>query len=442
MKPALLIAAAFLWQAGVLDAPGPAADPAHLRWQRAILLPTAAAGQACASLDAPVYAHSANAAANDLRLFANTGSPTALEVPFILNESEPQPVDSETASVRNLGARGGNIVFDLEMPHRAYSEVDLQLNAQNFLATATISGSDGRGGPATSLGSFTVFDLTQQRLGRSTALPLVESNFAELHITLQMNTLDGHALASPNPAIVTGASVPPSRQAQTLYATVARTTRIATDGHRSVARFDVPAHVPVERVAFEVAPSFAGNFLREVAISAATHGAGVEPTAPEIINGEISRVTRAASLPEVPALHHEALAVDATLGSTLNNAATITVAVDNGDDPALPIAAVDLQMRRRAICFDATPGYAYTLRYGDAALHAPVYDYARLFQPAVKPVAATLGPEQENPAFTPRADQRPYTERHPELMWIALLVVVLALGVTALQSVKRQGRKS
>ncbi len=98
-------------------------------------------------------------------------------------------------------------------------------------------------------------------------------------------------------------------------------------------------------------------------------------------------------------------------------------------------------MRRRTLCFDAAPSTTYTLLYGDAALHPPVYDYARLFQPSATPALATLGPEQFNPRFIARADERPYTERHPEFLWIGLIAIVAGLGATAVQTIKRQGRE-
>jgi len=85
-------------------------------------------------------------------------------------------------------------------------------------------------------------------------------------------------------------------------------------------------------------------------------------------------------------------------------------------------------------------GASYLLRYGDAALRAPLYDYARLYQPQTKVIAAQLGPELPNADYHPRPDERPFTERHPELMWVALILVVAVLGGTALHSVK--GKKA
>jgi hypothetical protein len=66
-----------------------------------------------------------------------------------------------------------------------------------------------------------------------------------------------------------------------------------------------------------------------------------------------------------------------------------------------------------------------------------VYDYATLFAVQADASAATAGPEQANAAYEPRPDERPFTERHPALLWAALVAVIALLGGIALRSVKR-----
>ena len=110
--------------------------------------------------------------------------------------------------------------------------------------------------------------------------------------------------------------------------------------------------------------------------------------------------------------------------------------IDNGDDAPLSLERVRLQMRERKLCFEAAPNVRYALFYGDSALTAPHYDYATLFTPQADASQAALGPEQANPTYQPRPDERPFTEKHPALLWAALIVVVALLGVLALRSVK------
>ncbi len=444
MRLVVVFAATLLWQAGDFNAShrdaGPAADPQHMRYERDLNLPADSLGVACTVLDADTFAHSASRSVDDLRVFRVTGSTLPEETPFALSESAAQPDEVARATVQNLGQRGGDLVFDLAMPQRVYSEVDLQLAAKDFVATAKVSGSDGRGGPITSLGSFALFDLTQQKLSRSTALPLQESTFPVLHIELHLTTPAGDTFAGLSPSIVEGATVPASREAQTVYTVVASTNSVQQENTETLAKINVPAHVPIERVSFILDPAFNREFLRTVSIESGKGGRE------ESIDGEIWRVTRPSAGAE-PAIHDAKLSVDAVMASNLRGPATITVAVKNGNDLPLPIRAVQLEMRQRTVCFEANPASAYTLHYGDVALRAPVYDikasgdFARLYAGEAKPIAATLGPERVNANFKERADNRPYSERHPEFLWIGLLIVVAALGATALHSVKQQGRK-
>jgi hypothetical protein len=100
------------------------------------------------------------------------------------------------------------------------------------------------------------------------------------------------------------------------------------------------------------------------------------------------------------------------------------------------MAPVRLEMLEHNLCFDATAGNAYAIYFGDAALAAPVYDYATLFVLEKNPVAAQLGTESANPAYQPRPDMRPFTEKHPALLWTALILVIALLGVVAFRSFK------
>ena len=465
MKGAALLAI-LLWQAAAANEP-PVAQPGAMRYERAIHLAgderQGGAGQACAVLDAAIFAHAAPSL-TDLRIFpaqeAAAGA-AVHEVPYAITLSEAASEETEAARVLNLGldpgARGTQIMFDLEMPVRAYTDVTLNLDpaVHDFIATATVSGSDalgGRGG-ATALGTFTLFDLASQRLSRDTTIPLEESAFKFLHVALSVAPAPGSAAARFVPAMVRGAQVPPSREAQSLYTMVAETASIATVGRESVATFAVPARVPVERVSFVLAPGFAGNFSREVKVSALTEpdksdDDGRTPL-PEVVTGSILRVHASEAGREIST---EQLGVPAILGANLQRAAKVEVAIENGDDQPLPIAAVRLEMRQRKICFEASAGgfdatrgsgagSGLALYYGDAELDAPEYDYARLFVASRAALAAELGAERLNPNYrAPAAPLRPFAERHPELLWIALIAAICALGVVALKAARNVGQ--
>jgi hypothetical protein len=423
-----------------------APEPQHFRYQRTIQLPAGTQGRVCAPLDPAVYQHST--ALTDLRLYT-----AGAELPYALMTSQAD-ARSESAQVlnagqvRNANQRGPAIAFDLAMPARPYSTVDLQLSGRDFLATAKVTGLHHPGSCCTSgtqlgtqLGTFTLFDLTTQRLGRSTTIALGESTFPYLHIELEARPAPGRSTFQATPGMVLGASIPPSREAQTLYTPVAQTTSILQQPRQSVATFQLPAHVPIERVSFALDPASTTSFSRTVRLKAVVAAPpNAPPILPEELAGEISRIHLTEKGQDI---REQNLSIPAILGSNVRDPATLTITVENGDDQPIPLHAIRLEMRQRLLCFDApstpaAPSAPITMLYGDPALAAPVYDYARLFRPADHAEAATLGPEQPNAHFAPRHQSRTFTDRHPELLSVALFAVVCALGLVAFRSTKRR----
>jgi len=428
VKSAILLSL-LLWQVAVSPEP---TNPHYLRYQRTITIP-ASAGQSCAVIDPALFPH-ASPSLKDLRLFqGNRG------IPYAITLSEPQQLDSDPATIRNLGLRGCNIVFDLEMPNRPYTELMLDLAGHDFIATATVSGTrDSNYANQTSLGEFTLFDLTTQHLSRSTTIHLQETNLLYLHIELAVSPAAGTRALDTSPQalqkMVQAVTVPPSREAQSLYTTAAQATTVTQRGRQSIATFTLPERIPIERISFALAPGFKANFSRDVSIT--DHPTATPNPADalsEALAGTILRVHLTQAGREI---RQEQLSVPATLGSNMQSAAAVEVAVNNGDDTPLPITAVRLEMRQRKICFDAPAADPLTLFYGDPALTAPQYDYTRLFTLSTQFRAAQLGPEQFNPAYRDRPDARPLTDRHPHLLWIALLIVICILAVIAIRSSK------
>jgi hypothetical protein len=418
-----LLVALLLWQATPTEPV--TADPQYFRYQRVITVADGAA-QSCAVIDPQIFPRAA-ASLKDLRLYAS-----GHEVPYAITLSEPQQVDSESAQIRNLGLRGRKIVFDLEMPNRPYTEIVLDLAGRDFLATATVSGTrDPNYSGQTRLGEFTLFDLTSEHLSRNMTIHLQETSLPYLHIELAVTAAAGARSFVAKPEMVRGVTVPPSRESQSLYTTAATTTNVVQRGRQSIATFALSQRIPVERVSFDLAPGYKANFSRDVRVNDRPDGA--KEAASESIAGTIMRVHLTQAGREI---RQEQLSVPAILGSNMQSGATVEVAVENGDDSPLPIKAVRLEMRERKICFDDSAGQSLKLFYGDSALTAPQYDYARLFAPSEAMQEAQLGPEELNPGFHERPDARPLTDRHPHLLWIVLLVVVGILGVVAIRSSK------
>jgi hypothetical protein len=402
----------------------PTASPQYFQYHRNVTT-AASSGEACAVINPGIFPHAAPSL-KDLRLYRDEH-----EVPYAITLSEPDQPDSESARVFNLGTQGSAIVFDLEMPRRPYTDVALDLAGKDFLATATVSGIDSASGTRTRLGEFTLFDLSSQHLSRNTTLRLQESSFRFLHIVVTVSAAPGATRFTATPQMVLGATVPPSREAQTLFTTALTINDIQQRGRQTVGTVSLPARLPVERVSFVLAPSYTRNFSRNVRITAQAAGESI----PETASGTILHVHLTEAGREI---QQQQLSVPAVLGANLQNSAKLEVAVDNGDDAPLPITAIVLEMRQRRVCFDATanPGSGLELFYGDPALMAPQYDFARLFSASASTGQAQLGPEQKNDAYRTRPDIRSMSERHPGLLWIVLLVVICILAVVALRSSK------
>jgi hypothetical protein len=340
-----------------------------------------------------------------------------------------------TYPLLNAGVREGYTVFDASLevngdssePH--YSDIQLNVAAQNFIATVTVSGSHAKSGkPETKLGDFTIFDLTRQRLGRSTVLHLPESNFPFLHFRIA---------GQLRPEEITGVSVGRVPGAPPRYQTTVEASKTTQKDHATIVTFDVPANVPVDRVVFAPGATPAA-FSRDVTISAE----GVQPKRANDQQGPSYAITASGYLLRIhqaaqgKRIDEEKLTADAPR-ELFDTPSRWTVTIANGDDPPVSLQSVRLEMRERALCFDAAANAAYTLRYGDSALDAPQYDYTRLFSPQASPLQAAAGQEQPNANWQPRPDERPFTEKHPILLWAALIGVILLLAGIAFRSGKQ-----
>ena len=402
----------------------------YFRYERTMTAPTAtgskaATRQACAVLDGGLYAHAAPGLA-DVRLYRTDAG--MQETPYVIEEEIPAEAQPREVAPLNLGHKGAHTTFEVAMPEGRYSDVELDIAAKDFIASVAVTGApDETGREGTEFGLFTIFDLTGQKLGRSTVLHLPESDLKYLYFRI-----DGPVKPEDVHGVVVGRVA--TKQP---FVTVADTNQVTQKDKETVAAFHVAAHVPVERVEFVVGAEPV-NFSRSVTVRAQGMPGGTlrkdeEPPAPVEMQGNLLRLH---TVRDGRHIDEEDLVVDAPAGGFGPDGSEWTVTIDNGDDAPLPIEAVRLEMAERKLCFDAAAGGAYALFYGDRTLAAPRYDYAKLFAPEKDAAVAVLGSEQENPAYQARPDARPFTERHGWLLWVALILVVLVLGGVALRTAK------
>jgi hypothetical protein len=394
----------------------------YFRYQRPIQNTPQQAVQTCVVLDPAIFAHAAPQL-TDLRLYQGDA-----ETPYVIHRDAPVEAADRPIALLNLGRRDGQIVFDAAMPEGTYSDLQLPVTARDFIATVTVYGSQSSAErPQTKLGIYTIFDFTRQRLGRSTVLHLPPSNFPYLHLSIT---------GPLRPDEVAGLSIARLPGSLPQYQTVTESSLVQQKGRTSIIEFTVPAHVPIDRVSFTPAATPA-QFSRDVTVSVAPASPPSsddrEPPQPVTSYGNLLRVHSNQSGHRIDEEH---LAVDAPPESSAAPSKW-TITINNGDDAPLNLQSVRLQMIERKLCFQADGNASYMLFYGDPALSAPQYDYARLFTLQANAAVAAAGPEQLNPNYQPRPDQRPFTERHPILLWFALIAVIASLGFIGVRSARQ-----
>jgi hypothetical protein len=104
----------------------------------------------------------------------------------------------------------------------------------------------------------------------------------------------------------------------------------------------------------------------------------------------------------------------------------LRLTIQNLDDHALSVTAARLFAVKRTIVFEAAPGRAYVLDYGNPSAAAPRYDVARAltYLGGERLPEATLGGAERVPA--PAASM--WLASQPIAMWASMAMAVLALG--------------
>lgn len=346
----------------------------------------------------------------DLRLYDG-----ASPVQYALSEQRAGISSEEIdAKILNLGSVSGHTEFDLdtqELPE--YDRIRLRLDAHDFVATASVSGGSQPGkANEVQLPPSTLYDFSKEQLGNNFQLKLPTSSFRYLHIKLAPGIRPGQ---------VKGAAIFNLHEQKASWTKVGSCDEPQQQQHLTVIRCSDPPRVPLSRITFHVAPQNL-NFRRTVTVEG-TQGW-------QLASGEITRVrvNRGGTL-----VTNEEMSVNVS-----GSSGQLTIFVDNGDNPPLTISSVQPLSVERRIYFDPEGKAILKLYYGDPQLPAPVYDYARFFHVEAMPAQAQLGPGVQNNEYTGRPDQRPWSERHPGVLWAAMVVAVIALMALALRGLRKQ----
>ncbi len=346
---------------------------------------------------------------SDIRMYA-----AEKEIPYQFT-IESGGVETEQKQFRVLqpASLGGKTQFLLDMSGvPEYDRISLKLATKNFVAHARVEGQDDlHGNHWALLGTTTLYDLTDEKLGENTTLQIPLSAFKYLRVTVD---------SSIKPADVQSGTAGVTRAEKAVWREVGSVAKQEQQGKDTVLNLSIPANTPVDRLTLQIDHS-QGNFRREIDIRG--------PQDQSFGSGEISRIHMQRNGQKVD--------VEQTSLDLCENCQNILKAViHNGDDTPLRITSAHLLQIERRIYFDSDAGLQPWIYYGDEKLGRPEYDYAKLFQKEKTAVPIALGPEELNAAYTGRPDSRPWSERHPAILWIAIIAAVLILGAVAVRSLK------
>jgi len=378
----------------------------HSKYQRPVRV--ASAGQNYVAVDAALW-NRARSDLGDLRLFSGD-----TEIPYIVVVQRGSfEQERKELTVLQQATVNGKTQFLIDMSGVAeYDHVQLKLATRNFVAHAVVEGQDDPHGSVwAGLGDSILYDLSRENLGSNTMLRLPRATYKYLRVSI-----DGPVA----PRDVLGAVSEMAEESPAVWRDVSGSSTQIQSEKDTVFTFSTSDRVPVDRVTFAVDPS-QPNFRRDVEIR--------DEKDRWIGSGEIERIHMVRAGQKIDS---EQLSVSFSgIGHS-----QVKVIVRNGDDRPLKFTGSRFQQLERRIYFDAPRESELILYYGDEKLGPPVYDYAKLFQQNKSATAAQLGAESPNTAYTERPDERPWSERHPVVLWIAIIAAVLGLSAVALRSVR------
>jgi uncharacterized protein DUF3999 len=379
----------------------------YFKYQRQIGA-ASASGQHYAVVDETVWPH-ALPNLDDLRLYA-----AGKEIPYARRTMwGSRETEQKTVRLLQPGTLGGKTQFLLDMSGVSeYDRITLTLKTKNYVAHARVEGQDDSHGTQwTNLGTTTLFDLSDEKLGHNSMLQIPASTYKYLRVTV-----DGLV----KPSDVESATAGIERAQEAVWRDLNSEPKQTQEGRDTVLTFAVAENVPVERVMLAIDPA-QGNFQREIEIQSekgSTTGVG-----------EISRIHMQRNGGKID--------VDQTwLSLSATRQGQLRAVIHNGDDAPLRITRARIQQYERRIYFDCDAGVVLGLYYGDQKLDAPVYDYAKLFQSDASAGQIQMGAEEANAGYTGRPDDRPWSDRHPAVLWAAIFAAVAILGGIAVRSIK------
>ncbi len=386
--------AALTMLALVAPTPASALDASRFRWERTL---EAKGGLSAFEPDGPMYQNAA-VGLSDMRILDARGRQVPWRPRYVRGNKQLQ-----AAKLVNAGTQGSAAValLDFGSGRLVRERIQLDVPLEPFVGRAEVAGSDDRR-TFTRLSSTAIYDVRGATRATSTAVVFPPSDFRYYRVRatgvkeIRGATAEGAAAAG---------------------APVRRLSRISVrqEPRRTVIDADV---------------GYRGLWVHELRFASST----LSFDRPVEIEGSMDR--RAFFPAGGGRLYRFGEAGETTV--PLNSRYRyLRLRIANGDDE--PLADLRLTLRAYRDYILLAPGFAppYRVLYGGPG-GRPEYDFAQQPEPRGRPAVALLGPERRNEAFEPPADTRPFAERHPGLITLALAVAAAVLAAAGFFALRRR----
>ena len=379
MRHALAVALLAL----VAPSPAGAVDASSFRWERTV---ESEPGLSQFEPDGPMYEH-AKPGFRDLRVLDARGRQVPWRPRYVRGDERLQ-----AARILNAGTQGEAAVALLDFgPGRLVRErIQLDVPLEPFVGRAEVYGSDDRR-TFTRLSSTAIYDVRGATRAVSAVVVFPPSDFRYYRI----RATGVREIRGATAEAVAAAGAPVQRPAR---------VTVKQEERRTVVEADV---------------RYRGLWVHELRFASST------PAFDRPVDVYGSMDGKAYFVAGGGRLYRFGEAGETTL-PLHSRYRYLRIRIGNGDDEPLRDLRVTLRAYRDYILL--APGFMppYRALYGGPDVR-PEYDFAQLPEVRGKPALATLGPERPNEAFEPPADTRPFSERHPVLIQLALALAAAAL---------------
>lgn len=389
MRRALVVAALALLAA----APASALDASSFRWERTL---DVEGGLAAFEPDGPMYEHAA-VGFGDLRVLDAQGRQVPWRPRYVRGDRQLQ-----VAKLLNAGTQGGAAVALLDFGPKRFVRERIQLNVplEPFVGRAEVYGSDDRR-TFTRLSSTAIYDVRGATRAASVAVVFPPSDFRYYRI----RATGVKEIRGATAEAVVAAGAPVRRPAEIV---------VRQEERRTVIDADV---------------RYRGLWVHELRFASST------PTFDRPVNISGSMDGRAFFVAGGGRIYRFGETGETTVPVN-SRYRYLRIRVANGDDEPLRDLRLTLRAYRDYILL--APGFTppYRVLYGGPAVR-PEYDFARR-EVRGQPTVAVLGPERRNEVFEQPTDTRPFAERHPGLITVALALAAAALAAAGFFALRRR----